>query len=138
MTVSHQSEDTVHKGRDGTAHTVRALAFNYRYELAAKDYVSGGLSFTKNEVDVTDVPAFLHARPVGKTLTVYVNPTRPDQAVMERGVPTIGILFMLMPAVFVRLGPFLVWGSISGAIVRFCERPAGAMAERVCARPLDF
>ena len=119
VTVSREAQETVHGG-DGTTHKVRALEFSYQYELAGTGYVSGGLSFHKKEV--ADMPQFLQTYPVGKKLTTYYNPKHPEHAVMQRGVPAVGILFIRMPAVFVLLGPFIVWGSITGAIVRFCER----------------
>jgi len=103
-------------------HTVPEVDFRYSYQVDGRSYESSELSFKKKtQVDVRDIPAFLQQHPEGGKISVYYNPKHPGQAIVEPGVPTAGILFVLMPALFVVLGPLLIWGSVNGAIVRFCE-----------------
>jgi len=119
--VTSQKIDATSSGSDGRTYTVPELDFRYRYQVEGRSYESGELSFRKPEVDVRDIPAFIEEHPEGGTLSVYYNPKHPEQAIVEPGVPTAGILFILMPGIFVVLGPLIIWGSVTGAIVRFCE-----------------
>ncbi len=119
--TSGTRESTSHDGA-GNAYVMNELDFRYRYQVDGREHESDQLSFKKkDQVDARDIPGFIRQHPEGSALTVYYNPKHPEQAIMEPGVPTAGILFVLMPGVFVVLGPFIVWGSVNGAIVRFCE-----------------
>lgn len=122
VVVASDKIDVTLSGSEGRTHTVPELDFRYRYEVDGRSYESDRLSFEKNEVDVRDIPNFIRKHPEGDPLTVYYNRKHPEQAVVKRGVPAAGILFIVMPGFFVVLGPVLIWGSVTGAIVRFCEK----------------
>ena len=119
--VSERSEARL-SGSDGTEHLVPELLFRYRYEVDDRAFEAERLSFTKNEIDVRDIDEFIEQHPVGSSVLAYHDPRHPEQAVMDRGVPLVGVFFPMLPALFVPVGIFLIWGSATGAIVRFCER----------------
>ncbi len=56
----------------------------YTYQIAGRDYTSSGFSNKLQDGKIETAQAILSRYPVGNTVTVYYNPNKPEQALLER------------------------------------------------------
>lgn len=76
-------------------------SFVYEYEV-------NGIKFTSNDVSLFDYEKPIWRYPVGTSVTVFYNPNRPKEAVLEPGVPWFA--FCLIVFSFIAF----VFGSVMG------------------------
>ena len=98
-----------HSGsKGGSTYSVDVL---YRYQFNGREYQSSRYKFATASTSGYDGKAEIVRRLApGTTTTCYVNPTAPDEAVLDRGF-TADLLFGLIPLVFicVGFGGFYFW-----------------------------
>lgn len=103
-----------HSGEDGSTYSVEAL---YRYELGGREYLSNRYQFMSGSSSGYESKAEAAARiPAGETVTCYVDPDDPFEAVIERGF-TGDYFFGLIPLLFALVGAggmaTVIWGARS-------------------------
>ncbi len=85
---------------------------SYRYEFGGHTYIGMRVALRQaGTASYDDAQRSALRRPAGATITCFVDPDRPEQAVLERRNPLFA-LFLLLPLVFVVTGAgglFLVW-----------------------------
>jgi hypothetical protein len=123
-----------HHSSDGTTYSVDIL---YEYEVSGVkyrssryDFMSGSSSGYKGKAEI------VRRYPEGKTVTCYVNPGNPTEAVLNRDFGW-WILFGLIPGVFILVGFFGFIGSKpkSPAPLRAAEEIAGSHELKPTAPP---
>ncbi len=111
--VSHDSDD-------GTTYSVDIF---YEYESNGQTFRSNRYHFTTGSSSgYGGKKAIVNAHPPGKAITVYVDPSDPFEAVVDRGYPT-DLWFGLIPLVFFIAGIAMLTGSF--LVGRKRGRPAG-------------
>ncbi len=75
----------------------------YEYVIEGIRYQNDQITFGAIKMDKANAEAKLASYPVGSTVTVYYNPKKPDQAVLEH-TDTGSILFILVGAVGLVIG----------------------------------
>ncbi len=88
--------------------TTYSADISYDYLVDDQAYVNGSVHFgSMSSSDPSMARAMLQRYPVGKTVTVFYNPERPQQAVLEPGVagvawvlPALGLLFAVVGSGF--------------------------------------
>lgn len=96
------SEVTVSRDSDGTTYNIK---FAYTYTYGGQNYASdsyGFVSVGRGNRGPFDEIARNH--PVGSTVTAYVNPKAPDQAVVDRTLQSDSLFMGLFGLVFVAAG----------------------------------
>jgi hypothetical protein len=88
------------------------LSLTYRYTFGGRDHTSSRVALDpdgSSSYDKVQRQAYRH--PVGSTVTCFVNPRRPEEAVLQRRNPAFG-LFAILPLIFVVIGAgglYFVW-----------------------------
>ena len=99
--VSHHSDDS----------TTYSVDIFYEYEFNGKTFRSNRYHFsTGSSSGHAGKKAIVDAHPPGKAITVYVDPSDPFEAVIERGYPN-DLWFGVIPLVFVIAGIAMLAGS---------------------------
>lgn len=101
ITVSELGKHVDRNTDTRSTSTTYSADISYDYVVDDVAYVNGNVHFgSMNSSDPSMARAILKRYPVEKRVTVYYNPTRPQQAVLEPGVrvmawilPAIGLLF---------------------------------------------
>lgn len=125
-----------HSGSDSTTYSADIL---YRYEFEGRDYLSN----TRGLMRSSSSNRSAHARrveehPPGTSITCFVNPERPWQAVID---PTIGAsaLFALIPLAFLGVGlgglVYTLRKRANGAATRTASTSSGGGAPQVPTSP---
>jgi hypothetical protein len=70
------------------------ITVRYRYAVRGVEHL--GTSVRASEPDDLADASDLLAYPKGRTVSVYVNPSHPAQAILERGVQTTSLVFLLL------------------------------------------
>ncbi len=98
-------ESNIEEDSDGWAPHVR-----YAYDVERKHYVNDRLYFhLSNRSTERDARKHLSPYPVGKTVTVYYNPRKPEEAVLDRQMPLWLPLFWLFFASFMLVVGVAMW-----------------------------
>jgi hypothetical protein len=93
-----------HDSDDGTTYSVD---IHYRYEFEGQNYDSNRYSFMGGSSSgYGGKAAIVRQFPAGSSAICYVNPDRPHQSVLNRGIG-LWVLFGLIPVVFAGAGIFL-------------------------------
>ncbi len=123
-----------HSSDDGTTYSVEAV---YRYEIDGREILGNRYRFMGGSSSGYDSKqAAVDRIPAGSTVTCWVNPDDPFDAVVERGF-TADYLFGLVPGLFALVGlggiVFVVWGarSLRKEAGRPSWAPAGAARDFV-------
>ncbi len=84
----------------------------YAYSFEGREFIGAGVTRRNDGVSSYEkAQRRVLAHPTGSRATCYVNPDRPSEAVLERGVPWVAVM-ILLPLVFVAVGVgglYVVW-----------------------------
>ncbi|MBK7878771.1 MAG: DUF3592 domain-containing protein [Planctomycetes bacterium] len=102
-------EASTERHTSGKGHGTYGAHVSYRYELAGVEHTGTRLSFAEVHTSDPDDAREVAARyPVGTTVTCFVNPEDPTEAVLDRSasgvwLPTlVGVVFLVLgPLIFV-------------------------------------
>jgi hypothetical protein len=119
-------------GRDETGVSNQPFV-QYEYKVGGRTYQCSRISVAE-EVDGTELRAILERYPVGKVVTVYYDPARPERALLDRTLPAGKLALGLgcLMAIFVG-GPliamFLYYDAVTWLKTRIADpRRAGLVA----------
>ena len=65
-------------------HTVHEVRVVYEYVVGAQSYRNDVVRFDQAELSLAEKEALVSSHPVGRTVPVYYNPTKPGQSVLLR------------------------------------------------------
>ncbi len=99
-----------HAGDDGSTYSVDIV---YRYTFAGREYEGDRYDAVGGSSSGRDGKAEIVARyPAGAKAVCYVDPARPSKALLRRGF-SWGMLFGLLPLIFVGVGAMVLFGGRS-------------------------
>ncbi len=121
-------------GDDGATYKI-AIVFNYTYDdrewqSDTYDFVTGSSSGRSGKQAIVD------RYPPGSEATCWVNPSRPEQAVLNRDFRP-AMLFGLIPLVFVAVGLIPVFVYLSGGSLTGTAKQGGSSGTSALSEPLD-
>ena len=97
--------------KNGTTYSVDIL---YAYRVGGRDYRSNRSDFfNTSSSGYQGKAAIVRAHPPGSKMVCYVNPNDPSDAVLRRGLGW-GMLFGLIPLVFMCIGGVGIWSTLRG------------------------
>jgi hypothetical protein len=95
---------------DGRTSTTYRADISYDYLVNDTAYVNGNVHFgSMQSSDPSTARAVLKRYPVGKSVTVYYNPARPQQAVLEPGVAAVAWILPALGLLFAVVGSGFCW-----------------------------
>lgn len=90
--------------------TTYSADISYDYLVDDQPYVNGSVHFgAMKSSDPSVARAMLQRYPVGKSVTVFYNPARPQQAVLEPGVPGVAWVLPALGVLFAVVGSGFTW-----------------------------
>jgi hypothetical protein len=102
----HIDRDTDRK----TTSTTYSADISYDYWIDDVPYVNGNVHFgSMRSSDPSMARTILQRYPVGKPVTVYYNPARPQQAVLEPGVAGVAWVLPALGLLFAAVGSGFTW-----------------------------
>ncbi|MDM7948111.1 DUF3592 domain-containing protein [Hydrogenophaga sp.] len=104
-TIGEILESNIEEDSDGWAPHVR-----YAYAVERKHYTNDRLYFhLSNGSTERDARKHLSPYPVGKRVTVYYNPRKPEEAVLDRRMPLWWPIFWFFFALFMLVAGVAMW-----------------------------
>ncbi len=110
ITVSELGKHVDRDTDTGSTSTTYSADISYDYVVDDVAYVNGSVYFgSMQSSDPSTARLVLNRYPVEKRVTVYYNPARPQQAVLEPGIALVAWILPALGLIFATVGGGFTW-----------------------------
>ena len=119
ITVSELGKHVDRDTDTGSSSTTYSADISYDYVVDDVAYVNGNVYFgSMQSSDPSTARMVLNRYPVEKRVTVYYNPARPQQAVLEPGIALVAWILPALGLIFATVGGGFTW-----VVLRMLKNP---------------